>query len=75
MMGARPRADLGQLALLPGSIYPHEHKLCHANALLDERVGLPRLRRAAVSDAGGRGGRRLHSAWSAAWVLVHDRST
>jgi hypothetical protein len=74
-MGARPRSDLGQLALLPGlDLHPHEHKLCHANTLLDGRVGLPpRLRRAIartreVVVVGG-----SHSAWSAAWVLIHDR--
>ena len=74
-MGGRPRADLGQLALLPGlDLHPHAHKLCHANSLLDARVGLPpRLRRAIartreVVVVGG-----SHSAWSAAWLLIHDR--
>jgi hypothetical protein len=74
-MGARPRADLGQLTLLPGlDLHPYEHKLCHANALLDERVGLPRRLRRAIARTrevvvvGG-----SHSAWSAAWVLIHDR--
>jgi hypothetical protein len=74
-MGAKPRADLGQLALLPGlDLHPHEHKLCHANALLDRRVGLPpRLRRAIARtrEAVVVGG--SHSAWSAAWLLIHDR--
>ena len=74
-MGARPRGDLGQLALLPGlDLHPYEHKLCHANALLDQRVGLPpRLRRAIARtrEAVVIGG--SHSAWSAAWLLIHDR--
>jgi hypothetical protein len=74
-MGARPRADLGQLALLPGlDLHPYEHKLCHADSLLDRRVGLPpRLRQAIartreVVVVGG-----SHSAWSAAWAVIHDR--
>jgi hypothetical protein len=74
-MGARPRANLGQLALLPGlDLHPYEDKLCHANDLLDDRAGLPpRLRRAIartreVVVIGG-----SHSAWSAAWLLIHDR--
>ena len=73
-MGGRPRADLGQLALLPGlDLHPHAHKLCHANALLDERVGLPRRLRRAIARTrevvvvGG-----SHSAWSTAWLLIHD---
>ena len=73
--GGKPRAHLEQLALLPGlDLRPHEHKLCHANDLLDSLVGLPsRLYRAVartreVVVIGG-----SHSAWSAAWLLIHDR--
>lgn len=74
-MGGKPRENLGQLALLPGlELRAHEQKLCHANTVLDGRVGLPpRLRRAIVRTrevvvVGG-----SHSGWSAAWMLIHDR--
>jgi hypothetical protein len=73
-MGARPRDDIGQLAVLPGlDLRAYEHKLSHANTVLDARVGLPtELRRAIartreVVIVGG-----SHSAWSAAWLLIHD---
>jgi hypothetical protein len=74
-MGARPRADLGQLILLPGlGLRAYAHKLCHANAVIDGRIGLgPQLRRAIARTrqavvVGG-----SHSAWSAAWAVIHDR--
>jgi hypothetical protein len=73
-MGGTPRRGLGELMLLPGlALGAYAEKICHAAALLDDRVGVaPKLRRAiadrrAAVVIGG-----SHSAWSAAWMLVHD---
>lgn len=73
-MGGVPRQGLDQLTLLPGvDLAPHSDKVCHAAALLDDRVGLPPRLRRAVASAGEVvvvGG--SHSAWSAAWRVLHD---
>jgi hypothetical protein len=73
-MGGTPRAGFDELTLLPGlDLRAYREKVCHADAVLDDRIGLPpRLRRAiatarAAAVIGG-----SHSAWSAAWMLVHD---
>jgi hypothetical protein len=75
MGGCEPPA-LETLSLLPGlTLADYESKLCHASALIDDRLGLPqhlveavRETRSAVVVGGS------HSAWSAAWLLLHDRS-
>jgi hypothetical protein len=73
-MGAKPRDDLGHITLLPGlDLGRYEDKLTHSNAVIDGREGLPPRLRAAIARTrevvviGG-----SHSAWSAAWMLVHD---
>jgi hypothetical protein len=73
-MGGAPRAQLEELTLLPGlSLAGYREKLCHAGVLLDDRIGLPpHLRRAIVSSREATIVGGSHSAWSAAWMLVHD---
>jgi hypothetical protein len=73
-MGGTPRDRIDELSLLPGLVLAgYGEKLCHAAALLDDRIGLPpHLGRAIartreVVVVGG-----SHSAWSAAWMLIHD---
>ena len=73
-MGGMPRAALDQLELLPGlQLTAYRDKLCHAEALLDDRIGLPKALLRAIANTrevvvvGG-----SHSAWSAAWMLIHD---
>ncbi|MDT7537310.1 MAG: hypothetical protein QOI82_895 [Actinomycetota bacterium] len=72
-MGGTPRG-LTDLRLLPGlGLGAYPDKLCHAADLLDDRIGLPPRLRRAVADRRAAvviGG--SHSAWSAAWMLVHD---
>jgi len=73
-MGGTPRTRLEDLSLLPGlDLATCADRLCHAVALLDDRSELPPHLRRSVVDAGEAvvvGG--SHSAWSAAWMLVHD---
>jgi hypothetical protein len=73
MGGCEPPA-LGSLGLLPGvTLAEHAAKLCHASALIDERLGIPAHLAEAVRETGAAvvvGG--SHSAWSAAWLLVQD---
>lgn len=73
-MGGIPRPQLEDLALLPGlRLAAYRDKLCHAAALLDDAEGMPVPLRQAVARTGEAvvvGG--SHSAWSAAWMLVHD---
>jgi hypothetical protein len=73
-MGARPRSGLDELTLLPGvDLVPYSDKVCHAAALLDDRIELSARLRRAIADAGEVvvvGG--SHSAWSSAWMLLHD---
>lgn len=73
-MGGRPRTGWAELSLLPGlDLAPYADKVCHADDLIDDRVGLrPDLRRAVTGTGevvvvGG-----SHSAWSAAWLLDQD---
>lgn len=72
MGGCEP--DLRTLCLLPGlTLAECAAKLCHASALIDERLGIPAPLAEAVRETGAAvvvGG--SHSAWSAAWLLVHD---
>jgi Pyridine nucleotide-disulphide oxidoreductase len=73
-MGGSEPPGLETLGLLPRlTLSGYESKLCHASALIDDRLGLPphlveavRDTRSAVVVGGS------HSAWSAAWVLLHD---
>jgi hypothetical protein len=73
-MGGCEPPGLKALALLPGlTLAGYGDKLCHASALIDDRIGLPphlveavRETRSAVVVGGS------HSAWSVAWVLLHD---
>jgi hypothetical protein len=62
------------VTLLPGlDLAAYPEKMCHAAALLDDRIGLPLRLRRAITNAGEAvvvGG--SHSAWSAAWMLMHD---
>jgi hypothetical protein len=73
-MGGREPPGLRALGLLPGvTLADYATKLCHASALIDERVGIPAPLAEAVRETGAAvivGG--SHSAWSAAWLLVHD---
>ena len=73
MGGCEPRG-LSTLCLLSGlTLGEYAAKLCHASALIDERLGIPAHLAEAVREAGAAvvvGG--SHSAWSAAWLLVHD---
>lgn len=73
-MGACEPPGLRTLGLLPGlTLAEYEHKLCHASAVIDDRLGPPRQLVEAVRETGSAvvvGG--SHSAWSAAWVLLHD---
>jgi hypothetical protein len=73
-MGGCEPPDLRTLCLLPGlTLAECAPKLCHASALIDERLGIPAPLAEAVREAGAAvvvGG--SHSAWSAAWLLVHD---
>jgi hypothetical protein len=73
-MGGTPRRGFDELRLLPGlDLGAHSEKVCHAAALLDERIGLaPRLRRAIADSRAAVVIGGSHSAWSAAWMLVHD---
>jgi hypothetical protein len=73
-MGGCAPPRLEALDLLPGlTLDEYEGKVCHASVLIDDRLGLPPHLVAAVRDTrsvvvvGG-----SHSAWSAAWLLVHD---
>jgi hypothetical protein len=72
-MGGCEPPGLETLTLLPGlTLAEHRDKVCHASALIDDRLGLPHLVEA-VRETGAAvvvGG--SHSAWSAAWVLLHD---
>jgi hypothetical protein len=73
-MGGTPRRGLDELRLLPGlDLGAHTEKVCHAVALLDDRIGLaPHLRRAIADRRSAVVIGGSHSAWSAAWMLVHD---
>ena len=75
-MGGREPAALETLRLLPGlTLERYRGKLCHASALIDDRIGVTRRLVQAVRETrsvvvvGG-----SHSAWSAAWTLLHDPS-
>lgn len=75
-MGAREPTALETLRLLPGlTLERYRGKLCHASALIDDRIGVASQLVQAVRETqsvvvvGG-----SHSAWSAAWTLLHDAS-
>jgi hypothetical protein len=75
-MGGREPAALETLRLLPRlTLERYRGKLCHASALIDDRIGVARRLVQAVRETqsvvvvGG-----SHSAWSAAWTLLHDAS-
>jgi hypothetical protein len=75
-MGGCEPPGLETLSLLPRlTLAEHESKVCHASALIDDRLALPpqlveavRETRSVVVVGGS------HSGWSAAWVLLHDPS-
>lgn len=75
-MGGCEPTGLETLSLLPGiTLAGFESKLCHASALIDDRLGPPPHLVEAVRETGSAvvvGG--SHSGWSAAWVLLHDRA-
>jgi hypothetical protein len=74
-MGGCEPPGLENLSLLPGlTLADYKSKLCHASALIDDRLGPPPHLVEAVRETGSVvvvGG--SHSAWSAAWVLLRDR--
>jgi hypothetical protein len=73
-MGGSAPDYLEELEVLPGlSLQRYGHKLRHASALFDGRIGLP----ARLLDAVRSSGRVAvvggsHSAWSIAWTLLTD---
>jgi hypothetical protein len=73
-MGGRVPDDFEKLEIAPGlSLNRHVHKLKHASALFDKRIGLPRRLIDAVRTSGEVavvGG--SHSAWSVAWIMMND---
>lgn len=73
-MGGRAPDDLEKLEVMPGlSLKRHAHKLKHASAVFDDRIGLPNhlidaVRNTAnVAVVGG-----SHSAWSIASIMMND---
>jgi hypothetical protein len=73
-MGGRARAGVEQLSVLPGlTLERYQHKVRHAAALFDDRIGLPDALLDAVRTTGRVtivGG--SHSAWSVAWLMMND---
>ena len=73
-LGGRAPDDLEKMQLLPGvTLRRWSHKLRHASALFDERIGLPHRLVDAVRTSGRVaviGG--SHSAWSIAWIMMND---
>ena len=75
-MGGCAPPGLEELSLLPRlTLSRYRGKLCHVSDLIDDRVGVPLHLVDAVRETGSAvvvGG--SHSAWSAAWILLHDRA-
>ena len=73
-MGGCEPPRLETLSLLPGlTLTEYSSKLCHGSVLIDDRLSPPPHLVDAVRETGSTvvvGG--SHSAWSAAWVLLHD---
>jgi len=73
-MGGCEPPGLNALCVLPGlTLAEYAAKLCHASALIDERLDISAPLAEAARETGAAvvvGG--SHSAWSAAWLLVHD---
>lgn len=73
-MGGCEPLGLETLSLLPRfTLTEYRSKLCHASVLIDDRLSPPPHLVEAVRETGSAvvvGG--SHSAWSAAWILLHD---
>jgi hypothetical protein len=73
-MGGRAPDGLETLELVPGlPLRAYAHKLRHASAVFDDRIGLPRHLLEAIRSSGKVavvGG--SHSAWSVAWTMLND---
>ncbi|RJQ71553.1 hypothetical protein D5S17_27510 [Pseudonocardiaceae bacterium YIM PH 21723] len=73
-LGGRPMDGYRRAEVRPGlSLAAHQHKVCHAEALIDDRQAPPAELLAAIRDTGRvvvLGG--SHSAWAAAGLLLSD---